>query len=275
MLGVEADNTTGSGNSACASKRLYVRAQKQYNQGINYLVPPATGIEVAETPAKRTLLFGMAPPPDTLCDVLVALVRALGIVPRGIGPGPIDWEGIHAGELAPENEVVDSALAAALEEHARAPALLLDIGTGRGTLAIHAARRGFQVVATDLSPTALERAHARAADLPITWLRDDITDTRLKGGFQVAVDRGCLHHLPVVAQPRWANAVARLVARGGLLLVETDAPAAPADRGTQRLGPDALAKLLAPAFTLVSARPSTFPTERGLVPATLTILRRL
>jgi hypothetical protein len=118
-------------------------------------------------------------------------------------------------------------------------------------------------VATDLSQVALERGRARAPELPITWLVDDITDSRLGGGFQVAVDRGCLHHLPETAAPRWAHTLARLVSSGGVLLVKTDAP-------TAGHGLD-LSALLAPAFDLVEARPCAFP---GRGPATLAVLRR-
>jgi hypothetical protein len=113
--------------------------------------------------------------------------------------------------------------------------------------------------------------------LPSPWLLDDITDTRLCTAFDVAVDRGCLHHLPALAHPRWAHALAGLVRPDGVLIVKTDAPQASAERATRKLTADELAILLMPAFALIASRPSSFPVAGAhgeSVPATLAVLRR-
>lgn len=227
-----------------------------------YVVPPGPGVEVADRPDDRVADTGGAPPPERMADLAVAILRASGWARPA--PRAVDWERAHAERAGqPEELRVDDDVAAAVRAHAPLPGLLLDIGTGDGAFAQHAARAGYQVVATDVSATALSRARARAADLPITWLRDDITDSRLEGGFAVAVDRGCLHHLAPVEIPRWGHTVARLIAPGGLLVVKTDA----------KVSGEALLALLAPAFTLVEARATTFLTDGGPIAASLVVLR--
>jgi 2-polyprenyl-3-methyl-5-hydroxy-6-metoxy-1,4-benzoquinol methylase len=71
--------------------------------------------------------------------------------------------------------------------------IALDLGTGPGTQAIHLARRGFAVTATDISEAAIRLASEKAQNegLEITWEQDDILDTRLDRQFDFIFDRGC------------------------------------------------------------------------------------
>lgn len=57
----------------------------------------------------------------------------------------------------------------------------LDLGTGPGTQAIALAERGFQVTATDISDTAVNRAKgiAREKNLNIDFRQDDIFNSQL------------------------------------------------------------------------------------------------
>ena len=87
-------------------------------------------------------------------------------------------------------EAVDAPLAAALGCTARDNGRrLIDLGTGAGTVAIEAARRGYAVTATDIAPSALRYTRReRAGELPIQFVLDDITTRALDGQFDVAVD---------------------------------------------------------------------------------------
>lgn len=239
-----------------------------------YVVPPGPGLEVADPPDARTPRPGGAPPPERMADLAVAILRMGGW--HRPAPRTIDWEAAHAARVvsATEVEPADPEVVAALADHGSGTGLLLDIGTGDGALAEHAAGVGYTVVATDVSPTALARARTRAGDRPVTWLRDDITDSRIETRFRVVIDRGCVHHLAPVEVPRWAHAVARLVLPGGLLIVKADAPDAPATRDTRRLDGASLLALLAPAFALVEARDARFRWGDEDVPAVITVLRR-
>lgn len=233
-----------------------------------YVVPPGLGVEIAEAPGARVMRAGGAPPAERMAELALAVLRSQP-APTG---GAIDWEAEHAAAATGPDEVaLDDELLARVSAHAAPPGLLLDIGTGGGAVAAWAARRGFAVVATELSPTALARAHARHAGLPITWLLDDITDSRLRGSVAVAIDRGVLHHLPVAALPRWAHTVARLVAPGGALFVKTDAAAR---RGTRVVSVSELDAVLGAAFERVETRGSWFVGRLGTTPAQSIVLRR-
>ena len=136
------------------------------------------------------------------------------------------------------------------------PRALLDVGTGLGTVAIHAAERGYRVVATDVAARALSRAALRAAHLTITFVRDDVRATRVVSAFDVVVDRGCMHALVGAARAAYAASISRLVRPGGALLLVSDAAAARSDRATSRLGPTEIALEL-PLFDLERAAPTT------------------
>jgi 3-polyprenyl-4-hydroxybenzoate decarboxylase len=240
-----------------------------------YIVPPGPGLEVADPPDARAPRVGGAPPPERMADLAVAILPLGGW--HRPAPRTIDWEAAHAARAVTATDVApaDPEVVAALAAHGPGTGMLLDIGTGDGAIAEHAAGAGYTVVATEVSATALARARARAGDRPITWLRDDITDSRIESGFRVAIDRGCVHHLAEVEVPRWAHAVTRLVVPGGLLIVKADATDAPATRDTRRLDGASLQRLLAPAFELVEARPSHFLWGDEKVPAVISVLRRV
>src|SRR5581483_3122955 len=63
----------------------------------------------------------------------------------------------------------------------------LDVGTGLGDNAAELARRGFDVVAFDVSPTAVARARARFPASPAAWVAADLLDPPPAGR---ARDRG-------------------------------------------------------------------------------------
>ena len=237
-----------------------------------YVVPSGDGVEVAEAPATRTRNGGGAPAPERMA----ALALAVHAAARAERPRPraIDWQAVHAAAPATLDEQDDLALWAMIDRHAAPPGLLLDVGTGRGRVARTASDRGYAVVATDLAPAALAHARAAAGARAITWLEDDITASKLHGGFAVIVDRGCLHFLDERAAVAWAATVVRLLAPGGVVIVQLDAAAAPATRPTRRLDAAALAALLAPACALIDHAPAPLPSTSGPVPATVIALRR-
>jgi SAM-dependent methyltransferase len=70
------------------------------------------------------------------------------------------------------------------------PATVLDAGCGTGRVAIELARRGHDVVGTDVDPAMLEAARAKAPGL--TWVEADLTDPALDLGrtFDVVVMAG-------------------------------------------------------------------------------------
>ena len=215
------------------------------------VVHPALGLEVAHEPDRRRPMLGPAPPAAAVLDIVR---HALGQLAPRLPDDAAGWERLWqttADDRLPWlTDVVDDALAGALARHLGA---LVDLGTGTGTVAIEAARRGYRVTATELAATALARARTRAGELPILFVLDDITAPRLAGPFDVAVDRGLLHGLPRARWPAYAAAVTALLAPTGTLLLIAHQPGG--ERGTIAIGPGELAAIL-PAFDLVSSAPT-------------------
>jgi SAM-dependent methyltransferase/3-polyprenyl-4-hydroxybenzoate decarboxylase len=229
-----------------------------------HVVHPALGIEVAHPPHTRPALLGPAPPASAVIDIVRHLLRELAVHPR-LPDTARGWEALWASApttaLPWHAEALDPPLAEAIAAHHAPGRRLLDLGTGDGVVAIAAAQRGFRVTASDVAPSALGHARARADQAgarAIVFVLDDITAPRLEGGteggYDIAVDRGLLHGLPRDRWPAYAAGVAALVAPGGTLLVVVHEPGA--ELGTQPLTAGELAALL-PAFALVRSTPTT------------------
>ncbi len=222
-----------------------------------WLVHPALGLEVAHRPEARRPMCGPAAPPSAVLGIvrfMLSDVVPLPRLPQG-GPG---WEHVWSttplDQLPWHADTLEPALAAALAAHAGAGRRLLELGTGAGLLAIAAARHGYRVTASDVAPSALGTARDRAGALPILFVLDDITETRLEGAFDVVADCGLLHCLPRERWPAYASAVTELVIAGGTLLLTAHQPGGAL--GTTPVTADDLAALL-PGFELRSVLPCT------------------
>ena len=97
------------------------------------------------------------------------------------------------------------------------PRSVLDGGCGTGRVAIELARRGVDVVGTDLDHDMVAAARAKAAEL--TWVLADLSELDLATEFEVVVLAGNV--IPYVAAERRRPAVlacARHLAPGGRLI---------------------------------------------------------
>lgn len=99
---------------------------------------------------------------------------------------------------------------------------VLDLGTGPGTQAIALAERGFQVIATDLSETAVRLAAEKTSylGLNISFRQDDILNSHLDRSFDFIFDRGCFHVLPPDRRQEYVETVANLLKPKGYLFLK-------------------------------------------------------
>src|SRR2546430_11491916 len=103
--------------------------------------------------------------------------------PGATGPTG-DWEKLYAtsdvATLPWYNPDLDTDIERALKTLRLSGRRLLDLGTGPATQAMNLAKRGFDVVATDISGSAIKKAKASAkeAGLPITLPVDNLPPSR-------------------------------------------------------------------------------------------------
>lgn len=109
-----------------------------------------------------------------------------------------------------------------IERGGTSPGRALDMGCGTGTNCIYLARHGWEAVGVDLSAVAIHRARWKAhqARVYCQFYQADVSDLAfLKGLFDLVLDIGCLHSVPVEERERYAAGVARLVQSGGLYML--------------------------------------------------------
>jgi 3-polyprenyl-4-hydroxybenzoate decarboxylase len=237
--------------------------------------------EVAEAPRARGNHAGVAPAPAEVAATIDAL-RAAGALSGGTNPRTAvtaaDWDAIYragragAPVLPWASATCDADIAEALVAHAPSGGRLLDVGCGLGQVARHAAERGYQVVATDLSETALHVAR-ETAGRDIVWLQDDICATRLCGPFDVIVDRATVHTLPAARVHAWAQSMRRLTAPGAIVIVKAhrDGVAGVTSAWTAEAVADRL-----PDFEIIDQQEAQLPGLRDAapIPSILVVLRR-
>ncbi len=102
------------------------------------------------------------------------------------------------------------------------PGTALDVGCGEGGDAIWLAQHGWQVTGTDVSPVALARAAAAAAELGVgdrvIWRWHDLTSSFPIGSYDL-VSAAFLHSPVDMPREEILRAAARAVAPGGTLLI--------------------------------------------------------
>lgn len=110
------------------------------------------------------------------------------------------------------------------------PGRALDVGCGEGADALWLARHGWQVTATDISTTALQRAAAADTEGHVAWTHADLTTAPPEAG---AFDLVCAQYFPLRYQPNHTapRGLCDAVAPGGYsCLSATTAPTSPLDR---------------------------------------------
>jgi len=89
--------------------------------------------------------------------------------------------------------------------------------------AIELARQGFDATGSDISPSAVAKAakRAEAEGVIVRFVHDDVLDSKLKGPFDLIMDRGCFHVIDPATLPAYLETVTRLLSHGGYLLLKT------------------------------------------------------
>ena len=146
-----------------------------------------------------------------------------------------------------------------------APGRELDLGCGTGTNVITLAKHGWDVIGVDFSRRAIQIAKMKAqqndvhADLHI----EDVTrlDT-IAGKFDLILDMGCFHSLPLKKRPSYILKIDQLLADTGTLLLYIFFKLHPSGGGPG--ASETEIQFITQKFLLVERKDST---ERGIRPS--------
>ncbi len=166
----------------------------------------------------------------------------------------------------------------ALRAHLPRGGRVLDLGTGPATQAIALAKRGYDVVATDISPSAIRKArHAATREgVRIDFRVDDVLDSTLEDGLVDAiVDRGMFHTLPPGSRARYVATVARILRPRGFLFLKTFSHKEPRSFGPYHFSPQELRALFASVLEPLSIEDAVFDSTFEQAPkALIAVFRR-
>jgi SAM-dependent methyltransferase len=134
------------------------------------------------------------------------------------------------------------------------PGSALDLGCGTGDASIYLARHGWTVTGVDFVPKALDRARAKAANLPVNFLRADVTHLGRAGigsDFGLIVDNGCLHNMSDDDRDAYVREVSAVAAPDARLFIVAFVPGG--RLGVRGVDHAEMERRFAPAWTLLSA----------------------
>lgn len=141
----------------------------------------------------------------------------------------------------------------------------LDLGTGPGTQAIELYKKGFKVIGTDISKIAIERA-SKLTD-KVTFISDDILNTKLNTEFDYVFDRGCYHVFSDEDKPKYIKSLRKILKRNGILFLKCFSDKEPyIGKGPYRSSPESIHKVFGNDFAVKSIKDTVYQGTRDKLP---------
>ncbi len=138
---------------------------------------------------------------------------------------------------------------------------VLDAGCGTGEHALLAASHGADATGIDLSPTAIERARAKAASRGLE-VRFEVGDALSLGdlglAIDVIIDSGVFHVFSDEDRPRYVTSLASVLRPGGTVYLMCFSDRQPGDFGPRRVRQDELRASFSDGWTVESIAADTF-----------------
>lgn len=188
-------------------------------------------------------------------------------------------ERYQTGDTPWDHGMVDNNLIDVVAKNVISLCRVLDIGCGSGENAIWLSQQGFDVVACDLSPTAIQKAkdklqaaHAEVRFLVADFLSDPVPDAP----FGFVFDRGCLHCMDDADQRRsFVEKVYGLLEEGGhWLSLIGNADEAKREMGPPQLTASELVSSVEAHFEILSLSSGHFGSDQESPPRAWICLMR-
>ncbi|TVP40020.1 class I SAM-dependent methyltransferase [Candidatus Nitrosocosmicus arcticus] len=193
-----------------------------------------------------------------------------------------DWETLYKNQEVESmpwyNESLDPDLKLELDKLKIKKGYFLDLGTGPGTQAIRLFERGFDVTASDLSPTSIHKASVRYnknMNNKIKFIVDDIINSHLNSNeFDFIFDRGCFHVISPEKRSKYTGEVNRILKEGGLLFLKCFSKEEPSrDTGPYRFSHDMIKKTFENiGFKIQSIRETVYQGTLNPLPKALFVV---
>jgi SAM-dependent methyltransferase len=151
---------------------------------------------------------------------------------------PSAWDGAYTQGSPPWDIGHPQSVFVALADAGEIESPVLDSGCGTGEHALLFASRGLDATGIDISPTAIARATAKAAErgLDCTFQVGDVLDLgKLGRRFATIVDSGVFHTFDDDARPRYVRSLAAAIEDGGVLHLLAFSERTPGTWGPRRV----------------------------------------
>ena len=178
-----------------------------------------------------------------------------------------DWNDRYAaGETPWDSGTPSPELQRLLTQFEVTPCRTLEIGCGSGTNAVYLAAQGFDVVAVDIAPAAIDQARAKAAaagvavDFQVADLVDPDERFLAQPPFDFVFDRGVYHVIRRVALGGLLDTLGQVTRPGSLYITLTGNANDPSDpdEGPPRVTAEELCRELGGRFRLLQLREFSF-----------------
>jgi ubiquinone/menaquinone biosynthesis C-methylase UbiE len=172
---------------------------------------------------------------------------------------------------------LDTDFERALVAHLPTGARILDLGTGPATQAIALAKRGYEVVATDIAPSAIRKAThtAERQGARIDFRVDNVLESKLPDALvDGIVDRGVFHTLDPASRPRYVATVHRILRPRGFLFLKAFSDKEPWSGGPHRFSRPELRRPFETSFEVLSVEDATFRGPNARPQALIAVFRR-
>lgn len=186
-----------------------------------------------------------------------------------------DWETLYKSQKVESmpwyNENLDSDLEEELYRRKITNGKLLDLGTGPATQSIWLAKRGFQVIGSDLSEAAIKRArNVYANEKNVNFVIDDILNSNLKENqFDYIFDRGCFHVLLSTDRQRYITKIRQIMKDNGILFLKCFSDKEPRQEGPYKFSKEGIRDLFSKYFRIDSIKETVYQGTLDPLPKAL------
>jgi SAM-dependent methyltransferase len=181
---------------------------------------------------------------------------------------PPDWDTVYVADAPPPWDIGRPQPAfVRLADDGLLRGDLLDAGCGTGEHTLLAAAHGADAVGADVSPTAIARARAKAAERGLT-ARFEVADALNLGQlgltFDTVIDSGLFHVFDDENRARYVASLASVLRSGGSCYLMCFSDLQEGTLGPRRVSKDELLASFTDGWTVASIDAAEFVVNRGL-----------